>query len=368
MEVLLDEIGRRPGGAGDRGGVGSVAWAQERDGYALAAGLALGLVTLGSGRSALGLADLRIVERLRCAGALCSGLLSVLQCWISWARPGVGLASSGPHVDRIRAKIIVLDNSDVPPGKTGRLHSRYYMAGGSSWGLGGQDGRVGARSAEAARRRRQAASRGFSDSSSEAMSGGDPPWPSLGIGGVGRTSGEEVSGASQVRHNLCSWSSPSVQSRLRIPCSLDVITTPMPAPSAVLYSGSSQDHRCGAREATCATAVPCCPCCICATQVVLEGDEPNPAVTAPGATLALALMFLKTNDAAVANVFAVPSTAYALDLMRPDQVHANAKRLSPYKPHVVVVANRVQGSEAAASAAYSCFAARQACALHALAI
>ena len=55
--------------------------------------------------------------------------------------------------------------------------------------------------------------------------------------------------------------------------------------------------------------------------MVLEGDEPNLAVTAPGATLALALMFLKTNDAAAAAAFAVPSTAYALDLMRPDQVN-----------------------------------------------
>ena len=54
--------------------------------------------------------------------------------------------------------------------------------------------------------------------------------------------------------------------------------------------------------------------------MVLEGDESNLAVTAPGATLALALMFLKTNDAAAAAAFAVPSTAYALDLMRPDQV------------------------------------------------
>ncbi len=86
------------------------------------------------------------------------------------------------------------------------------MMGGSSWGLGGRGGRDGASSADAARRRRQAASRGLSDSSSEAMSGGDPPWPSLGIGGVGRTSGEEVSGASQVRRRACR----SLPSRKRI--------------------------------------------------------------------------------------------------------------------------------------------------------
>ena len=74
------------------------------------------------------------------------------------------------------------------------------MVGGSSSGLGGRAGRDGAGSTDAARRRRQAASRGLFDFSSEAHSGGDPPWPSLGIGGVGRTSGEEVSGASQARH------------------------------------------------------------------------------------------------------------------------------------------------------------------------
>ena len=39
--------------------------AREREGYALAAGLALGLITLGRGRSAAGLADLQLEERLR---------------------------------------------------------------------------------------------------------------------------------------------------------------------------------------------------------------------------------------------------------------------------------------------------------------
>jgi anaphase-promoting complex subunit 1 len=63
------------------GGAGAPAWgtggvtggladltggvAAEREGYALAAGFALGLVTLGSGRRALGLADLRLEEQLR---------------------------------------------------------------------------------------------------------------------------------------------------------------------------------------------------------------------------------------------------------------------------------------------------------------
>ncbi|MCO5580420.1 hypothetical protein L7F22_034286 [Adiantum nelumboides] len=48
------EIGRKPGSDN----------VLEREGYALAAGLALGLVTLGKGKSAWGLADLSIEERL----------------------------------------------------------------------------------------------------------------------------------------------------------------------------------------------------------------------------------------------------------------------------------------------------------------
>lgn len=53
-EILLAEIGRKPGSDN----------VLEREGYALAAGLALGLVTLGKGKSAWGLADLSIEERL----------------------------------------------------------------------------------------------------------------------------------------------------------------------------------------------------------------------------------------------------------------------------------------------------------------
>lgn len=43
---------------------------QDREGYALAAGLALGLITLGKGRAAAGLADLHLEEKLRweCVG------------------------------------------------------------------------------------------------------------------------------------------------------------------------------------------------------------------------------------------------------------------------------------------------------------
>ena len=68
-EIMMEEIGRRPGGGG-AGEFGSTstqgsAVSQDREGYALAAGLALGLITLGQGRAAVGLSDLHIEERLR---------------------------------------------------------------------------------------------------------------------------------------------------------------------------------------------------------------------------------------------------------------------------------------------------------------
>ena len=50
--------------------------------------------------------------------------------------------------------------------------------------------------------------------------------------------------------------------------------------------------------------------------MVLEGERANVAVTGPGATLALALQFLRTGDAAVAASFALPSTAHTLDAVR----------------------------------------------------
>lgn len=66
---MMEEIGRRPGGGGG-GEFGAAsnqgsAVSQDREGYALAAGLALGLITLGKGRLAVGLSDLHIEERLR---------------------------------------------------------------------------------------------------------------------------------------------------------------------------------------------------------------------------------------------------------------------------------------------------------------
>ena len=43
----------------------------------------------------------------------------------------------------------------------------------------------------------------------------------------------------------------------------------------------------------------------------------NLDVTSPGATLALALMYLKTGDARAAAAFELPSTHYGLDLVKP---------------------------------------------------
>lgn len=51
---------------------------------------------------------------------------------------------------------------------------------------------------------------------------------------------------------------------------------------------------------------------------VREGDNVNIDVTAPGATLALGLMFFNTGNLAVAEWMNPPNTHYLLDLVRPD--------------------------------------------------
>ncbi|CAI7924626.1 unnamed protein product, partial [Closterium sp. NIES-54] len=53
-------------------------------------------------------------------------------------------------------------------------------------------------------------------------------------------------------------------------------------------------------------------------QQVLEGNTPNVDVTAPGAILALAMMYLQSNNEAVAARLAPPSTHFALEFVRPD--------------------------------------------------
>ncbi|CAI5460425.1 unnamed protein product, partial [Closterium sp. Yama58-4] len=51
---------------------------------------------------------------------------------------------------------------------------------------------------------------------------------------------------------------------------------------------------------------------------VLEGNTPNVDVTAPGAILALAMMYLQSNNEAVAARLAPPATHFALEFVRPD--------------------------------------------------
>lgn len=54
--------------------------------------------------------------------------------------------------------------------------------------------------------------------------------------------------------------------------------------------------------------------------MVLEGDLINLGVTSPAAALALGLMYLQTNDAAVAAAFQLPDTHFALDFVQPDHL------------------------------------------------
>ena len=54
-----------------------------------------------------------------------------------------------------------------------------------------------------------------------------------------------------------------------------------------------------------------------ATQI-LEGDEINTDLTAPGALIALALIYIKSNNAEIARRMAVPETTHSLDSIRPD--------------------------------------------------
>ncbi len=52
--------------------------------------------------------------------------------------------------------------------------------------------------------------------------------------------------------------------------------------------------------------------------LVLEGNQVNTDITSPGATLALGLMFLKTNNRAIASRLGIPTTHFLLDYVRPD--------------------------------------------------
>lgn len=51
---------------------------------------------------------------------------------------------------------------------------------------------------------------------------------------------------------------------------------------------------------------------------IREGSTVNLDVTAPGATLALGLMYMRTNNQTVANWMTPPETHYLLNYVRPD--------------------------------------------------
>ncbi|KAI3425098.1 hypothetical protein D9Q98_008476 [Chlorella vulgaris] len=210
-EVMLDEIGRRPGSAakgaeeqqqqqqGSNSGTGlHKGVTQDREGYALAAGLALGLITLGRGRAAVGLADLHLEDKLR-----------------------------------------------------------YFMVGGS------QSGTVGSQQGLAA-------------------AGGQVPSPGDGVFGPGVIGFDPTLGEPEVRHG----------------------PLPRSTGSARVVNNVAQDL--AAAQGS--------------SQVVLEGDLINLGVTSPAAALALGLMYLQTNDAAVAAAFQLPDTHFALDFVQPDHL------------------------------------------------
>ncbi|CAD7696275.1 unnamed protein product [Ostreobium quekettii] len=198
--LLLEEIGRRPGrsttvdiGYGNsNGGV-----TQDREGYALAAGLALGLVNLGNGGQACGLEDLRIEECLR-----------------------------------------------------------YYM-------VGGHDPR-------GTMRPRGSQQQAVMNTGLEGLLGpGGVPWD------------PDLRDAEMVEDL------PGVN-----------ISLARDQASRGLDGDHTQVHG--------------------VSQVVLEGEMVNLDVTSPAATVALALMYLKTNDRNIASWFKIPQSSFELDYVCPD--------------------------------------------------
>ena len=66
---MIEEIGRRPTSidmtCATQNPQGSAHHPENREGYAFSAAIGLGLITLGKGRNAGGLTDMRIEQRLR---------------------------------------------------------------------------------------------------------------------------------------------------------------------------------------------------------------------------------------------------------------------------------------------------------------
>lgn len=68
-ELMIEEIGRRPTSldttCATQNPQGSAHHPENRESYAWSAAMGLGLITLGKGRNASGLSDMRIEQRLR---------------------------------------------------------------------------------------------------------------------------------------------------------------------------------------------------------------------------------------------------------------------------------------------------------------
>ena len=201
VEILLAEIGSQP--SGERGDFG-------REGYTLAAGFALGLTTLGLGDNAIGLADLKIKERLR--------------------RYSIG---GSAHAKGFSG------NYGGANGPTLRKISNYYTDGSSGGGRRGDDNYINYAPVVAT----------FEEN--EYQEEDD-------IVTNGRAGGESGAGTG---------------------------------------AGGSMSNG-----------------------DVIEGNEVNVDLSAPGAMLALGLMYLKTNDEDAAEHLCVPSTRYELDHTQPDFV------------------------------------------------
>lgn len=96
---MIEEIGRRPTSAdtscATQAPQGSAHHPENRESYAWSAAIGLGLITLGKGRNASGLTDMRIEQRLRCTpcadSAVIIGAMRASHANVKSWRPGLVL-------------------------------------------------------------------------------------------------------------------------------------------------------------------------------------------------------------------------------------------------------------------------------------
>ena len=261
VEIALAEIGRDPGVGAANGSDAHLAHANGgREGYALSAGFALGLVTLGRGADAVGLADLRVLETLR--GYLGAGA-------------GAG-AGDGAFASSRLAGSVYASHVSAGRGASGAGSGAAYEASGD--GLFA----TGARGAAAA-----------VDLLSSDVGGGAEGWSAedpdptlfddeLDFFATAGANLDPVPGLDGDQRADADGSGGDAAAR-----------------------GGASGHR-GAASTN--------------GQTMSPGSAVNVDATSPGAALALGLMFLRTGDAAAAASLDLPSTHYALDHVRPDFV------------------------------------------------